>query len=216
MVADLFEKGVYTRQDAKRMLSFCSVSGPMFMVGTVGVAIFGSFKAGIIILIANILASIFNGLIFRGKKQKNGESVIVESKNSNSILTDSVYDALISILLVGAYMTLAFLMIDLICSARFLTKPLELMGENGNILKAILCGGIEITRGMIELNNCLLPLKIKLIAASGLIGFGGICVIMQSFAFLKKLDIKFGFVILQKLVQGVLAAVFASLIVLLV
>lgn len=215
LICNMFERGVYTSDDAKRMLAFCSVSGPMFMVGTVGVAIFGAQKAGFVILISNLLASLINGLVFRGKKaEKNKDLPIKTGQESSSLLADSVYDALISILLVGAYMVLAFLVIDILKNTHILTFVSTLIckpfGGNGTqIVQAVLSGFVEITRGIIDLNLLDCALKIKVILSSGLIGFGGICIMLQSTTFLKKLDIKFSFVLLQKFVQGVLATTIA-------
>lgn len=65
LISNMYENKYIDNDDALAMLSFCSISGPMFMIGTVGVSIFHSYKTGLIIMIANLLASIFNGLIFR-------------------------------------------------------------------------------------------------------------------------------------------------------
>lgn len=214
LICNMFERGVYTREDAKKMLAFCSVSGPMFMIGTVGVAIFGSFKAGVVILVSNLVASLINGLVFRGKKTDFAAPQLeTKQQESSSILADSVYDALISILLVGSFMVLAFLIVDILKNtqifafvANLLCKP---FGFNVDIVQAIMAGLVEITRGIIDLNLVNCALQIKVILASGLIGFGGICIMLQSITFLKKLNIKFGFVLLEKLVQGVLATIVA-------
>ena len=61
LIATMHEEKQISSAEAKKMLSFCSVSGPMFMLGTVGIAMLNNFKAGIIILISNIIASLING-----------------------------------------------------------------------------------------------------------------------------------------------------------
>ena len=216
LICNMFERGIYTRQDAKRMLAFCSVSGPMFMIGTVGVAVFGDIKFGVVIMCANVLACLVNGLIFRGKKieQEKLQTIQIEQPTNNSnILGDSVYDALISILMVGAFMVLAFLLIDvlkntgiLICLSAGIAKVLHI---DANFVQAFLSGIVEITRGVIDLSAVACPMQIKLIFASALIGFGGISIFMQSLSFLSKLKIKPGYVMLQKLSQGLLALLFS-------
>ena len=108
-----FEENKITTEDAKKMLSFCSISGPMFMLGTVGISIFSSYKAGIIILISNIIASLLNGLIYRGKKQ-NKDNVVYLSKKKSTSLGDQVNDSLNSILMIGAYIVLSFIIIDML------------------------------------------------------------------------------------------------------
>ena len=219
LVCDMYDRGIYSKQDAKRMLAFCSVSGPMFMVGTVGVAVFKNIKFGVVIMLANILACLVNGFIFRGKKPPNLAQVnnqITQTKQSiknENILSNSVYDALISILMVGSFMVLAFLLIDVLKNTGILIVVSNLIAKithvDANFVQALLTGGVEITRGIIDLAALACPMRLKLVFASCLIGFGGISIFMQSISFLNKLKIKPSYVLLQKIVQGLLALLFA-------
>lgn len=212
LICNLFEGKIIEQDDAKRMLSFCSISGPMFIVGTVGVGIFLSYKAGLIILLSNILASLINGLIYRGKRkilQEKKEITFGEHKN---LLQSSVYDALISVLMVGAYIVLSFLIVDLLKNthvlsliANFICKIFKFF--NVKAVEAVLAGIIEITRGVLDLQASGISLSIKTIIASGIIGFGGFSVMMQSYSFLTTLKIKMKTMFLQKLTQGVLCLI---------
>ena len=212
LICDINEKGYINKKDAERMLAFCSVSGPMFIVGTVGVSIMSSYKVGIIILIANIISSLVNGFIYRGPKTGlNEKEILLEQKDAN-LLQNSVYDALISILMVGAYIVLSFLLIDLfknIGAFKFLSTGICHIFKffNRATVEACFAGLIEITRGCLDLSACSISLVAKCIIASGLIGFGGVSVILQSVSFLSKLNIKVGKMILQKLTQGVLCVI---------
>ena len=49
LVADFKKNNVIERNEAQKILSFCSVTGPIFAIGTVGVSMFGSIKVGIIL-----------------------------------------------------------------------------------------------------------------------------------------------------------------------
>ena len=216
LICDMFERGIYTRQDAKHMLAFCSVSGPMFMIGTVGVAVFGNIKFGVVIMCANVLACLINGLIFRGKKREQKKPQLLQIKqptNNGNILGDSVYDALISILMVGAFIVLAFLFIDVLKNTGVLIRLSAGIAKvthiDTNFVQAFLSGIVEITRGVIDLSAVACPMQVKLIFASALIGFGGISIFMQSLSFLSKLNIKPSYVLLQKISQGLLALLFA-------
>lgn len=64
MISNYYELGKIDKTTATDMLSFCSTSGPMFIVGSVGIGIFRSVKIGYILLISHILGSFVNGLIF--------------------------------------------------------------------------------------------------------------------------------------------------------
>lgn len=210
LICTQYDAGKINTVDAKKMLSFCSVSGPMFMIGTVGVGILCSYSAGIIIFISNILACLLNGLIYRNKKF-NIVKPAYETLKIKTNLGEHVYDSLNSILMVGAYIILSFLVIDLL-------KNLNIIGLLSNticwvfhnkvshdVVSSMLCGLCEITRGIIELSNINLPIKIKIVLSSGLIGFGGLSVFFQTIHFVEKLGIKKGFVLLEKFTQGLLS-----------
>lgn len=214
LICNMCERGVYTKEDAKRMLSFCSVSGPMFMVGSVGVAIFNNYTVGLIILIANVVASLINGLIYRGKKQQLNECGDKEKLMSSSVLADSINEALSSILMVGAYMVLAFLSIKILNNLKiipFLSTGIAniLHIKDAGVIQAFIDGLFEITHGAISMNACACSLQLKAILTAGLIGFGGVSIFLQSMYFVKKLKIKPQFIALQKFTQGLIAILVA-------
>ena len=283
LISNMYENKYIDNDDALSTLSFCSISGPMFMIGTVGVSIFHSYKAGLIIMIANLLASIFNGLIFRkrikskqiyNKKEDNnflkGSNLQIknvdlalnreknlnktdkikdlniekdrienrfikekledktdeykekkieqnsDNKNENSnVLADSVYDSLNSILIVGVYIMLSFLIIDLLKNIGFISNVASAIcgvfnvTDKQNVVESVLSGLVEITRGNIDLATTNISLQAKTIISSGLIGFGGISVLMQSSAFIKNLNLPLNSIVTQKVCQGLLSTLFA-------
>ena len=283
LISNMYENKYIDNDDALAMLSFCSISGPMFMIGTVGVSIFHSYKVGLIIMIANLLASIFNGLIFRkrikskqiyNKKEdnnflkgsnlqiKNVDLALNREKNlnktdkikdlniekdrtenrfikekledktneykekkieqnsdnkneSSNILADSVYDSLNSILIVGVYIMLSFLIIDLLKNIGFISNVASAIcgvfnvTDKQNVVESVLSGLVEITRGNLDLASTNISLQAKTIISSGLIGFGGISVLMQSSAFIKNLNLPLNSIVTQKVCQGLLSTLFA-------
>ena len=51
IVSDLYSNGACTKDEAERMLVFTNNSGPLFILGTVGVAFYSNSTFGIILLI---------------------------------------------------------------------------------------------------------------------------------------------------------------------
>lgn len=217
LICTMYENKQINSSDARKMLSFCSVSGPIFMLGTVGVAMLNSFTSGLIILISNILASLVNGLIYRGKNEETNSFIPITKKNSN-ILSESVYDSLISILLVGAYIVLSFLVIDILHNLKITDALTDLiccvfnLNNKQNVVQSVLNGCIEITHGILDLSQTSLSLKVKTVISSGLIGFGGISVMMQSLNFLSTLNLPIKTLFRQKLTQSILCLLIASII----
>ena len=71
-VALLYKSGAVTRGPARRMGALCSTSGPMFLVGSVGGAMFGSAAAGAVLLAAHLLAviGVYLALYFANRRKK--------------------------------------------------------------------------------------------------------------------------------------------------
>jgi sporulation integral membrane protein YlbJ len=61
----LYERGQCTKTEAERLLSFCNNSGPAFILGFVGVGIFGGTLPGVLIYAAHVIASLTVGVCFR-------------------------------------------------------------------------------------------------------------------------------------------------------
>ncbi len=216
LICSKFENGQITSNQAKKMLSFCSVSGPMFMLGTVGISMLCSFKAGVIILISNIIASLLNGLIYRGKQEVMDLKLNYNPKPNNNILGDSIYDALISILMVCSYIILSFIFIDLMQNLHITQSLSNIiccvfnLNNSQDVVKSVLNGLLEITRGILDLSQSNISLKCKTIISSGLIGFGGLSIFLQSLNFLAKLNIPTKTMFLQKTSQALLSLSIAS------
>ena len=224
LVTDFCSRGLVEKTQAENMLSFCCISGPMFILGTVGICMFSSMKFGLIILISNILASLINGLFYCKNIASNNinYSVNFSAKNQNNILSKSVYDSMINILLVGAYICMSFLLIDMLNYLSILNILSSTISSvsfgkiSPNIVKSTLIGFIEITRGSLEFSRLNLTQNLCIPIVSGIIGFGGLSVFMQSISFLNNIGINKSRFFKQKITQGIFASVIAYLISLLI
>lgn len=216
LISELYSKNYITSNQSKKMLSFCSICGPMFILGTIGSVFLKSTLAGLIIFISNVLGALFNGFLYRGKKEILQPQIIKYEKPSN-ILEDSVYNSLISILMVGTYIAISFIIIDLFKNLGIINLISKCICSVFNINKhqyvvnSVLCGIIEMTNGLLDLSKANVGLNLKIILSSLLTGFGGISVFLQSFSFMSKLKIKPKIILLQKLTQGFLTIIFASI-----
>ena len=157
----------------------------MFVIGTVGVSMFGNYKLGVCVLISHIFGALLNGLIYRNKQQNICALQIAPKYNYD--LTSIVYDSIQSILLIGGYIAIFFILIAMLNDigviyvfARTLSKCTSI---DIDICKAIINGSIEITKGCMDLSMCGLSFNNSLIVLTAIISFGGISTFAQSLAF---------------------------------
>lgn len=219
LISELYKKGIITQSDATKMNAFCSTSGPLFVVGTVGVCMFSSHQAGIIILTSHILGAFVNGLIYRNYKSKNTTEKISlkNTQSQDSILSSILYDSIISILMVGGFITIFFVFIDflnnthIIHSISIFTQQAIHSSLPIEFFESIFNGLIEVTRGLLDLSYCQVNSTLLLCTATFLISFGGLSIHLQSISFLKSAKIKMSVYFLQKFTHSILSCLFCFL-----
>jgi len=219
LICDAYKQGQFSLENAKKMMSFCSVSGPMFIVGSIGIGVFKNLKFGYILLVSHILSAIINGIVFRKTStditSPNAPQNLPKQKSS-SILSDSMFDSLISILMVGGYIVFSFILIEVFNNLKitsFLSTFIcKLTGiNNPQTVQAFLNGLIEMTCGLTRLAECNVSNLVLVSISSFLISFGGISIFLQSLNFTKELQIKKPFYLFQKFCQGLWALLISCL-----
>ena len=215
LVCDAHKNGQIDSISAKKMLSFCSVSGPMFIVGTVGVAIFHSAKIGFVLLVCHIISAVVNGIVFRNMfgKIPQAKPIASPTNKNNNILADSMIDSINSILLVGGYIVFAYILIDLFNNLNIIPlfatvlEKLPIFSGKYDSIVAFFNGILEMTRGIIDTKSSGVPLNVSIPIVSFLLGFGGFSIFLQSTTFTKELAIKKPTYLVQKFCQGLWACI---------
>ncbi len=211
IISDLYSKNLISEEDARKMSVFCTTSGPIFVIGAIGVGMLKSLKLGIIIYISHILSSLIFGiicnLIFRNKQENNLNEPITQEPKKTNIISYCLSETVNSLFLVAGYITIFYLASEMLESLNvfsFLTSIFSPIFSKTKILpeqiKTFLFGILEVTRGAKELSSFGLSIAP---AICGLVSFSGISIIMQSLAFLKTAKIKAHNFILSKCVLGV-------------
>ncbi len=223
IIGDLGEKGLIDETDATKMSAFCSTSGPLFIVGSVSVGMFGSVAAGKLLFLAHTLSALITGVIFRFYRQtkktttsadKNAPQTVRPSvlpakkkDETDNVLYDCVYSSVVSLATVGGFICVFYVLADIFQNLDILYplwKTLCFITKNEALSKAFSYGLIECTRGCKMLALCGLS-TYSLAFASSLIAFGGVSVLVQSVCFLKKANVKISVFLLAKTVQTVIS-----------
>lgn len=211
LVCDCKENGYITGGEALRTSSFCSTSGPMFILGTVGAGMLRSPAAGAVIYISHLIAALINGIIYRGYNPSESPAKIKQEliyKRPDDVLSDSVYTSIISVLNIGAYITLFFILIEMLATLNIFSpiiSAMERLTGGGGITEGVLYGIIEVTRGASAL-SALFGTNPVIVASAccGIISFGGFAIFLQGISYLKKAGVKTGMYLLTKLTHGAL------------
>lgn len=187
MLSRLCKSGQISRSAAEVAQCFCYSSGPAFILGTVGITIFGSSKIGMILFlscfISNIISAILLGNIFRKEFALNKKIISDETLSYANELVASITAVSVSLAEISAVIvafSLAVSTLEYVGFIPFAVKLLSRFNEN-QYIKQIFVSFIEITNISYMPNYCyaFLPL------IAGMFSFGGICVLIQIFTTVK-------------------------------
>ena len=207
-IKELLFSGIISTRDAKAISAFASTSGPIFILGTVGSAIFNNIAAGVIILISHYIAAFLNGFLYRNKTASNDTRAVCLAGDADSALSASMERATLSMLLVGGYIVISGMIIDALRLIKADALIYSAFGNAGQPIVAILFGSIEMTRGAIECAKCSSPI-LAISLAAAVVSLGGFSVTLQTYNFLSACGMKLGEVIIRKLTHSVIAFLIA-------
>ncbi len=210
MAGEYYRKGIIDRQQLQHILSYSMITGPAFLIGTVGYEFLGSHRLGMILAAGHYIGAYVNGMFF-GKAYaaarqmppgKRGE----ERKQSGAesgfgALTDAILESFRSIGIILAYIILFMIAADLLqFSGALRFAP---TAEAAAVLK----GMFEMTVGCSSLAACQCSQTVKTVLAAFIVTFGGLSVTGQSVSMLRNCGVKFGELFVMKLSHGILSAI---------
>lgn len=222
LIGDLGRSGEITRNEARRMLSFCSTSGPLFMLGAVGAGMLTSPAAGSVIALSHYIGAIINGFLYRFMVGPNDRRPILtrnktdtQTFDKRTSKTDTVLDLFTEAML-SAFRSL-FIICGYVVLFMLITDLMQYSGVLGMIRSAAAQGFIkglfEMTVGCSSIaESSGMPLLYQCIICSFLISFGGLSVFAQSMSMLSGLRIGATFYLAAKLAHGLFAACAAAVI----
>jgi len=217
LLRDYYDKGMITTEYAKRVYSYSATSGPIFVIGTVGVIFFNDIRVGVLIFVVHIVTALLTGILFGGFKKCDSKCLPYCDENINygEIVSDSVFSSITSILIVGAYIMVFYVLFDAIASVgifNIITSLLAKLNISSDLSFGVLSGIIELTRGLYQLGA--VGGKLAVAMSGGLISFSGLCILMQSYTFLHPVGVKFGYICMVKIIHALLTFIGLALLLL--
>ncbi len=231
IIADFREKNLVTKEEGERLLAFTNNSGPLFILSSVGISLFGDTKTGLLLLCTHVLSCITVGIIlgrFSNKSinefnYQSNNSIVqnnnVSLKNLGEVLGNSINNAISTILLIGGFVVIFSVIISILNStyaldflSSFLNPILSLLGFDLNFSKPLLSGIIELTNGVKSVSTIhIKAISQNIVLCAFLLGFGGFSVLLQVFSIVAKTDLSMKKYFWGKLLQGIIASIYTFL-----
>ena len=189
---DSYKEGLCSREEAERVCLFCNNTGPAFLIGGIGIGLFGDSSIGVrLYLIQLISAAILGILLSIGKGRE--VSARRRKKAFRADISEAVRSSVSGVLTVCGFVIFFRVLNGALASA------LDVMRLNG--LSPLLFAISEVTSGAKEAAAIhSLPL------AAFAVGWGGACVHAQSAAFMTAEGFGMKKYLFFKALQGLLCA----------
>ncbi len=199
---ELYANSYLSKTEAERLLAFCNNSGPLFILGSVGIAIYTNIHYGIALYISHILAALTVGIIFRfyGRNKHSAPPTLMTSpeRSIGEIFDIALQNGIRNILTVcGAVLFFSVI-------SRLL---LNLVPINGYV-SAIVSGILEFVTGTVKVSTLDIAIPQKLILTSIIVGFAGISVHAQVMAVIARYNLSLLPYITGKALHGLLSGLY--------
>jgi sporulation integral membrane protein YlbJ len=241
LVSKLRKDGIFSKEEGQRVMSFASTSGPLFMLGAVAIGMFHSIALGTIIVLSHYLGAIATGIAFRFYKRRSKDITLFADKKYSVILAfkhligskshqrqpfgrilgESVKESIETILMVGGFIILFSVIIQILSISKVilffssLLLPLwKLLGLSQGIQHGIISGIFEITVGcklISEVQN--ISFLQQAIISTMIISWSGLSIIAQAASMIHDTDLSVSVYICSKLSHSFFSGVFAFLLV---
>ncbi len=205
IVGDLRRQNEISLNEARRLMSFCSTSGPAFMISAVGAGMLGSGLAGSIIAIAHYAGAVINWFLYSrifGVQSSMPSTVrINQQRGMQEQLTDAILASFRSLGIVLAYIVLFMFVTDLLNLIGILS-----LFESQEV-RVLIKGFMEMTVGCGAVAECTdSPEFVKCILCTAIISWGGLSVMGQTMSMLSGTGITLKYLIVSKLTHSLFSA----------
>ena len=187
----------------------CSTPSVSFSVSVIGRILFSDILFGFIAYCICVLSSVIVAFTYSKiiKCKSTAVSTTGRFKGEKKSFYSTVEGSVLSVFTVGGIIVLFYIFAEVLLSLNVLKPIVDLLSlfTTKNCAETVCFGLLELTKGL-----NVLSVK-SLTAVCFLCSFGGVSVILQSMAFLKKVKIKTALFLLLKIISAVLSFVLALL-----
>lgn len=225
IVTSLRNNNLISKEQGERLLAFTNNSGPLFIIATVGIGLFGSSSIGILLLVIHLLSAISSAILLGLSAKSHNHISPKHSKfdiskspinlgSFGEILSKAIIESVNTLFLIGGFIVLFSVIISILVSCgAFSTLEVVLMplfslfGINCEFIEPAIVGILEVTNGVnmiadIHVKN----ISINLMLTAFILGFGGFSVVLQILSVISKSDLSIKPYILGKLIQATFSA----------
>ncbi len=236
ITGDLIRAKALTQTEGERLVSFANTAGPLFLLGAVGVGMFGLPDLGITLLISHLAGAVLVGLCMRlhrgaeSPRQKVQGSYLgralstmdtarkTDGRSFSTLFSDAVRTTFQSMLLIGGCIMIFSVLVKVVTATGIfypvkvvLEGTLKLFGLDPALAQAVFSGFFETTLGAQTASQAPASLGARATIASLILGWSGLSVQMQATSMLTGTKIRLKPYLYARLLHGLFSAIITAL-----
>ena len=195
-IKNMLDNDEISLNDASNLLCYTYFPSISFVIGTIGISLYGSYRFGLYLYLICLINNIIIGIFLRNKND-NIDSDIIINNNSN------IFDVISSSIMKG--INTSFIILGtLIIFTIIINLILRYVSINPYIL-GIFSGILELTSGVIKISNVSSSISNKFLLTVFILCFSSLSILFQSFTILSKYKINIKKILIVKLIFSIIS-----------
>ena len=195
-IKNMLDNDEISLNDASNLLCYTYFPSIAFVIGTIGISLYGSYRFGLYLYLICLINNILIGIFLRNKND-NIDSDIVINNNSN------IFDVISSSIMKG--INISFIILGtLIIFTIIINLILRYVSINPYIL-GIFSGILELTSGVIKISDVSSSINNKFLLTAFILCFSSLSILFQSFTILSKYKINIKKILIVKLIFSIIS-----------
>ncbi len=218
----LYEENMLTANETERLVSFTNNSSPLFIIGAIGVGMFGSPAYGYLLAASHYLANLLVGILWRFKASKQAmpppevssfkaayqELLATKTGSIGKLLGDAIKNSLNNILAIAGFIIFFSVLARMLTVwgildwfALLISNFIPYLNITYPLAYGLGMGLFEITLGAKTISITNSEMITKLIAVSILLAFSGLSIIAQVMSVVATIPVRVSFYLKSRLLQ---------------
>ncbi len=201
LAADMYRRGVITKDECERLIGICGNMGPAFIISGVGAALCGSIGIGLVFYAVTVVSGAISGMI--SGFQKTPSDTPYSKVNAVFSLTDSIKSATKNTLSICGFIIFFSVVcgvLSILIKDDFIYTLILPLFEISNATKSISASNF-------------IPQDVKFILISFSTSFSGLSIYMQTKSFFQRGEISMKPYLKTKLLSGSISALIMAIII---
>ncbi|MDD6308326.1 MAG: hypothetical protein PUB07_03090 [Clostridia bacterium] len=201
----LYQKGCLTATEAMRLLAYTNNAGPLFVIGAVGVGVYGDSRVGALLWASLLLSSFFTGILMRFWGQSMPLHAKIVPVQEKQHVMESAVETMLTLCGYVVFFAVILALSKQLGIIAMLSKGLVFLGVPENVAQLFACGFFEISSAMTTVGGT------EYAAVAMILAFGGLSVLLQTMGIVHKYGLSMKTYVVGKLISAGLAGLIARL-----